>query len=119
MTSLKLPLWIAGILSLLHGLACLSPDMVKTLFDYEVKDTGLLALVAGLFISLGVVTVAAAANVERYGGLACAFALVQVVGVIILAWQWAVGTFTARNALASLIIAAVLAVWLWLAKPKA
>ena len=119
MDSLKWALWIAGILSLLYGLISLSPDWVRTVFDYQVNDTGLLALVAGLFISLGIVLVAAASNTPKYGGLAPVFALAHVVGIIILAWQLSVGVFTMRNALIPLILNAILAVWIWVARPKA
>ncbi len=115
---LRLPLWIAGLLSFLYGLISLSPALASSVFAYDVKDLGLLALVAGLFISLGIVTVAVASNTEKYGGLASAFVLVQLVAIVILLWKWLAGVFTARNALASLIIAIVLAVWIWRARPK-
>ncbi len=118
MGKLRLPLWIAGLLSFLYGLISLSPALASSVFAYDVKDLGLLALVAGLFISLGIVTVAVASNTEKYGGLASAFVLVQLVAIVILLWKWLAGVFTARNALASLIIAIVLAVWIWRARPK-
>lgn len=115
---LRLPLWIAGILALLYGLISLSPSLASSVFGYDVKDPGLLAISAGLFISLGIITIAVASNVDRYGGLATAFVLVQIVGIIILLWKWLEGVFTARNALVSLIIAVILAVWIWSARPQ-
>lgn len=118
MKNLKSALWVGGILSFVYGLASFSPSLVSSIFDYEVKDYGLLALDAGLFLSLGILMVAAASNTQKYGGLAGAFALTQVVGIAILVWQWIANVFTLRNALVSIILAAILAVWLWVARPK-
>lgn len=118
MNNLKSALWAGGILSFAYGLASLSPSLVSSIFDYEAKDAGLLALVAELFISLGIVMVAAASNTPKYGGLAGAFALVQVVALIFLVWQWSVGVFTLRNALVPAILAVILAIWFWMARPK-
>jgi hypothetical protein len=118
MTKLSLPLRISGILSLLYGVVTLSPSLASSIFAYDVRDLGLLSIMSALFLSLGVITLAAASNSDRYGGLASAFALAHVIAAVVLAWKWAAGVFTARNALVSLILEIVLAVWLWSARPK-
>lgn len=118
MNRLSLPLRISGILSLLYGIVTLSPSLASSIFAYEVKDLGLLSVITALFLSLGVITLAAAANIEKYGGLAPAFALAQAITALIAAWKWWAGVFTARNVLVSLVLAVVLAVWIWSARPR-
>lgn len=118
MTRLSLPLRISGILALVYGVVTLSPSLARGIFAYDVRDVGLLSILSALFLSLGVITLAAASNTDRYGGLASAFALSHAIAAVVLAWRWATGLFTARNALISLILEVILAVWIWSARPK-
>jgi len=117
MKNLKAALAVAGVLQLFYGVTFLFPDVASSIYEYVPADMGLLSLGASLFIILGIITLAAAAQAEKVAGLAWAFALGQVVGFVHLAWQYSANVFSLRTALPPAILTLVLAVWTWMAKP--
>ena len=69
-------------------------------------------------IGVGIIALAAASDVAKYGGLAWAFALGLLLSAINLVYFWATGAYTLRTVLAPIVINIVLAVWIWTARPK-
>lgn len=118
MEKVRTPLMVSAVYLILLGISTLSPSMTQSVFGYEVKDTGVLLTLSGLFIGYGIVVWSIASGADKYGGLASALVISLVVSIIFLLWGWARGLYTARSALVPVIINVVLAGWLWSAKPK-
>src|SRR5574337_529845 len=108
----------SAIYLLLLGLVTLSPNLVGSIFGYDVKDPGVLLVLSGVFLGFGVVVWAASASPEKYGGLATAIAVGLVIGLLFLLYGWMRGLFTLRNVGLPIIINVVLIGWIWSAKPK-
>lgn len=119
MRNLRTALYLDAIYLFLLGVSTLSPSLTSTVFGYEVRDPGVLLVLSSVFLGFGAVVWTMAANSEKYGGLASAVVVALVIGAVFVAWGWARGLFTARNALVPLIINIVLAVWIWSARPRA
>jgi hypothetical protein len=119
MEKVRTPLMINAVYLILLGLSTLTPSLTQSVFGYEVKDAGILLVLSGLFLGYGVVVWIMASDTAKYGGLATAQVIALVIGIVFLAWGWARGLYTARNAAVPLIINIVLAAWLWSAKSKA
>ena len=118
MEKVRTPLMVNAVYLILLGIATLSPSLTQSVFGYEVKDAGVLLILSGVFIGYGVVVWSIAGGADKYGGLASVQAISLVVSILFLLLGWSRGVYTARNALAPLIINLVLAAWLWSAKPK-
>lgn len=118
MGKLRTPLLVDAIYTLLVGLVALSPSLVRSVFDYEVKDQGVLILFSAALLALGVIIWAVAGNTERYGGLAPVLVLGLLIFEVLVLWGWGKGFFTARNVLVPFIINAILGIWIWTARPK-
>lgn len=118
MEKVRTPLMINAVYLILLGLSTLAPSLTQSVFGYEVKDPGVLLVLSATFFGFGVVVWTMAGNADKYGGLATAQMIALVIAVVFLAWGWARGLYTARNAVAPLIINIVLAAWLWSARPK-
>lgn len=84
----------------------------------EVKDVGVLLTLSSVFLGFAVVVWTVANNTEKYGGLATAFVAALLISAVFLAYSWVTKQFTARTALAPIIINLVLAYWVWSSKPK-
>jgi hypothetical protein len=81
---LRTPLQITAVYILLVGLSSLTPGIVRAVFGYDVKDTGVLLVLAGTFLGFGVVLWAIASDVGRHGGLATSV----VINIILVVWIW-------------------------------
>lgn len=84
MEKLRTPLQITAVYILLVGLSSLTPGIVRAVFGYDVKDTGVLLVLAGTFLGFGVVLWAIASDVGRHGGLATSV----VINIILVVWIW-------------------------------
>ncbi len=118
MEKLRTPLLVQAIYLILLGFFTLTPSLTLIVFGYEVKDAGVLLVLSGTFFGLGVVVWGIASNPEKHGGLAWALMAALIISAVFLIWGWTRGLYTARNALAPIIINIVLAGWIWWAKPK-
>ncbi len=118
MEKLKTPLMANAVYLLLLGLVTLSPNLVSSIFGYDVRDPGVLLVLSAVLLGFGVVVWAVSASPEKYGGLATAIVVGIVIGLLFLLYGWVRGLFTPRNVVLPIIIDVVLAGWLWSAKPK-
>ncbi len=118
MEKLKTPLMASAVYLLLLGLVTLSPNLVRSIFAYDVRDPGILLILSAVLLGFGVVVWAASASPEKYGGLAMAIVVGMVIGLLFQLYGWMQGLFTARNVVPPLIIGVVLTGWIWSAKPK-
>ena len=118
MEKLKTPLMANAVYLLLLGLVALSPNLVSSVFGYDVKDPGVLLVLSAVLLGFGVVVWATSTSPEKYGGLATAIVVAIVIGLLFLLYGWMRGLFTLRNVALPIIIDVVLAGWLWSAKPK-
>ncbi len=118
MEKLKTPLMANAVYLLLLGLVTLSPNLVGSIFGYDVKDPGVLLVLSAALLGFGVVVWAVSASPEKYGGLATAIVVGLVISILFLLYGWMRGLFTPRNVGLPIIIDVVLAGWIWSAKPK-
>ncbi len=118
MEKLRPPLQITAVYILLVGLSSLTPGIVRAVFGYDVKDTGVLLVLAGTFLGFGVVLWAIASDVGRHGGLATSVVIGLVLEILFLLWGWIGGMFTVRNVGIPVVINIILVAWIWSAKPK-
>lgn len=118
MEKLRTPILIQAIYLILLGLSTLNPSLTLIVFGYEVKDAGVLFVLSSMFFSLGAVVWAIASNPVKHADLAWALAVALIIGAVFLIRGWTSGLYTARQALAPIIIDVVLAGWIWWAKPK-
>ncbi len=117
MEKLRTPVMIYAIYLILLGLSTLTPSLAQSVFGYDIKDPGVLLVLSNVFFGFGVVAWSISSNTERYGGLAPAIMVALIIGIVFLAWGWARHLYTARNVLVPLVINAVLAIWIWSARP--
>jgi hypothetical protein len=118
-------LLLSAIYSILVGLIALSPSVVSSIFAYHVSDLGVLRVFAGSSLSFGVVllglymlvakeqALTASVRLEKYRGIAPYLAIAFAIHVVVLAWGWASGLYTARTVVVPLIIAIIFTVWAW------
>ncbi len=115
---MRTALLVDGVWVVLAGVALLFPSVGAAVFGYAVKDPAIFSGWGSSLVILGVIALVAAGDVERYGRLAWVFVGGLVLTVVDMAYFWAVGEYTARTALAPIVINAVLAVWIWAVRPK-
>jgi hypothetical protein len=115
---LKTPLMANAVYLLLLGLVTLSPNLVSSIFGYDVRDAGVLLVLSSVLLGFGVVVWTVSASPEKYGGLATSIVVGIAIGLVFLLYGWMQGIFTLRNVGLPIIIDVVLAGWLWSAKPK-
>jgi hypothetical protein len=113
---LRTPLQITAIYILLVGLSSLTPGIVRAVFGYDVKDTGVLLVLAGTFLGFGVVLWTIAGDVGKHGGLATSVVIALVLEILFLLWGWIGGMFTVRNVGIPVVINIILVGWIWSAK---
>ncbi len=118
MQKLKTPFMVDAVYLILLGLVTLSPGLVRSIFGYDVKDTGVLLVLSGALLGFGVVVWAASADPEKYGGLAMSLVVAIAISTLFLLWGWMRGLFAVRNVALPIIINVVIGGWIWSARPK-
>jgi hypothetical protein len=63
--TLRTPLILTSIYTLLIGLSTLSPSLVRAVYGYEVKDAGVLLVLAASFLGAGIVLWSIASDTEK------------------------------------------------------
>lgn len=116
---MRTALLVNGVWVVLAGLALLFPPVGAAVFGYAVKDPAIFSGWGSALVILGAIVLMASADVERYGRLVWVFIGGLVLTAVDLAYFWAIGQYTARTALAPIVINVVLAVWIWAVRPKA
>jgi len=113
MDRLKAPLYVNAIYFLILGASALSASVVLTLFDYEVKDSGILLVTAGAFLGFGAVLLGIAKDSAKHESLVGPIMTALMIFVVFLLWGWSRQMFTARNVVAPIAIDLALVVWMW------
>lgn len=116
MEKLRTPLQINAIYVLLIGLCTLAPGLVRAVFGYDVKDTGVLLVLSASLLGFGIVLWSIAGDPEKYAGLVTPIVIALVLFIVFLLWGWIGGMFTVRNVLIPLIINVILVIWIWSAR---
>ncbi len=116
MEKLRTPLMVAAIYALLLGLSTLSPSIVRSVFGYEVKDSGILLVLSASFWASGIVLWGIAGDPEKHGGLAWTVIVYFLIFIAFLLWGWGGRLYTLRNVVLPLIIDVVLVIWIWSAR---
>ncbi len=117
-SGLRAALQVNGVYTLIVGLLLFFPSLASSVFAYPVKDAAVTSGWGVGLITLGIVILSAAADVERYGGLAWAFTVGLLLSAIDLVLFWTTGAYSARNVLIPIIINVALAAWIWSARSK-
>lgn len=118
MQKLRTPLLVTAIVTFLYGISALSPSLVSSLYGYEVKDQGLLFILAASIFAFFVFVWGVASNPDKYGNLATHVVVGLAIFVVFFLLGWARNLFTFRNAVIPVVIDIILGVWIWTAKPK-
>ncbi len=118
MERLRVPLWVTTIVWFLFGISALSPSLVSSVYGYEVKDPGVLLVLAAALLGTGVILWGVASNPAQHGSLATVVIIALVIFVVGFLWGWVTNLYTLRNVVIPIIIDVVLIVWIWSARPK-
>jgi len=113
MDKLKVPLYVNALYFLILGVSALSASVVLTIFDYEVKDAGVLLVTAGAFLGFGAVLLGIASDPAKHGSLVGPIMISLMILVVFLMWGWIRHMYTARNVVAPIAIDLALIVWMW------
>src|SRR2546425_12420476 len=89
---------------LLLGLVTLSPNLVSSIFGYDVKDAGVLLVLSAVLLGFGVVVWAVSASPEKYGGFAAAIVVGVGIGLPFLLYGWMAGVFTPPNVVLPILL---------------
>lgn len=115
---LRPALLVAGTSAVVVGIILLFPSLSTVVFGRPVADPAVEAGWGTSIIANGILALAAAWNVERYGGLAGAYAAGIVVVTFGLLYFFLTGAYDARAVLVPLIINTLLIAWIWSVRPK-
>ncbi len=107
-SALRSALLVDGIYAIIVGLALFFPSLAAGIFARPVKDAAVTSGWGTGIITIGLLAIAAASDVSKYGGLAWAFVVGLLLAAIDLIYFWVTGAYTARNVLAPIIINVVL-----------
>ena len=118
MEKLRTPFQVYAVYYLLLGLTTITPSIAGAVFDYPVKDVGVLLVLSAAFLGIGVLAWVIAGDTKKYGGLASALVAVLIIAILFNLWAWFGGLFGARQLLVPIIIDVGLIAWIWSAKPK-
>ncbi|HEV8340393.1 MAG TPA: hypothetical protein VGR25_12180 [bacterium] len=118
MERLGTPLRVTAIATLLYGLSSLSPALVSSIYGYQVKDNGLLFVLAASIFAIAVLVWGIGSSPGQYGGLATHVVVALAIFVAFFLIGWVRHLFTFRTVVIPIIIDVVLGVWIWSARPK-
>jgi len=115
---LRPALQVTGVYTLLVGLLLLIPSLGSAVFAYTVKDVAAASGWGSALLSLGIVILAVAADVDRHGRLAWTVVAGLLISAFDLLYFFITGAYSARNVIVPIIINALLAAWIWSVRPK-
>jgi hypothetical protein len=111
-------LLVAAIYAIVVGFLLIFPSLGSEVLDRRVTDAAVWSAWGASLIVIGLLAVAVASNVEKYGGLAWAFAMGLLIATFDLLYFFLRGDYTARNVIVPIIINTLLIAWIWSVKPK-
>jgi hypothetical protein len=118
MERLGTPLRVTAIVTVLYGLSSLSPSLVSSIYGYQVKDNGLLWVLAASIFALAVLVWGIGSNPAQYGSLATHVVVALAIFVVFFLIGWVRHLFTFRTVVIPVIIDVALGAWIWSARPK-
>ncbi len=107
-----------GVYTVIVGVLLLFPSWASAMFAYPIKDAAVTSGWGTSIIALGLITLVAASDAEKYSGLVWALVAGLLLTTLDLGYFWATGDYTSRNVLAPVLINIALAIWIWSARPK-
>lgn len=116
--NLRLPMLVVGIYSVLVGIVLVFPAVAAAVFGRPTLDAAVESGWGTSILTMGLFALAIASNAKRYGPLAWISMAGLLLTAVDLAYFWATGAYTARTALAPLILNVGLSLWVWTALPK-
>ncbi len=117
-SGLRLPLLVNGIYGIIVGLLLFFPSLGAAVFARQVKDAAVVSGWGVDIITIGLLAVVAASDVEKYGGLAWVFVFGLLLSAVDLIYFWVGGSYTAQNVLIPIVINVALAAWIWFAQSR-
>jgi hypothetical protein len=87
-------------------------------YGYEVKDPGVLLVLAAALLGTGVILWGIASNPAQHGSLATVVIVALVIFIVFFLWGLVTSLYTVRNVAIPIIIDVVLIAWIWSARPK-
>lgn len=115
-SGLRLPFLVNGIYGVIVGLLLFFPSLGAAVFARQVKDAAVVSGWGVDIITIGLLAVVAASDVEKYGDLAWVFVFGLLLSAVDLVYFWMGGSYTAQNVLIPIVINVALAVWIWSAQ---
>ena len=115
---LRPALWVAGIYAIAVGVILHFPSLSVAVFDRPVTDVAVEAGWGSALVALGILVVAMASNVEKYGDLAAWLVLGLMVTTLDLVYFFVTNAYSMRTIIVPIIINAILIAWIWSARPK-
>ena len=115
---LRTPFLIQGVYAIIVGVFLLFPALASAIFAYPMKDAAVSSGWGASLTSIGLVALVAASDPAKYADLAWVFSVALLLGAVDLGYFWYAGSFVARQALVPVILNIVLAIWIWLTRPK-
>lgn len=112
-SSLRTALYVLAFYALAVGFLELFPSLSVPVFGRAIMDPAIESAWGVSLLTLGVLSVTVAMNVQKYGDLAWIFAASLVLGAADNAYFWTKGAFDARTIVPPIIINLVLAAWIW------
>ena len=115
---LRPALWVAGIYAIAVGVIQLFPSLAGAVFDRPVTDVAVVSGWGSTLIALGLLVLAMASNVEKYGDLAGWLVVGLLVTTLDLVYFFVTNAYTLRTIIVPIIINTILIAWIWSARPK-
>ncbi len=115
---LRPALLVAGIYALVVGIIQLFPSLAGAVFARRVLDPAVQSGWGSSLIAIGILAVAAAADVGRYGRLAGFFVLGLLITSFDLLYFFLTRAYDARSVIVPFIINVLLIAWIWSVRPK-
>ena len=119
MQSLRAPLLASGVYIILTGFTLLLPSLASVVLGMPILDAAVMSGAGSAILPIGLLAIFTARKVERYGGIAWFFVLAFLFGAIDVAVYWAMGAYSARSALAPILVDLALAWWIIAARSRA
>lgn len=109
---------VGGIYVLLVGILLLFPAWGAAVFGRPVMDAAVTSGWGAALIGIGLITIVAASDVTKYGGLAGVFVASFLISTLDLIYFWITGAYTARNVLVPVVLNVAIAAWIWSTQSK-
>lgn len=115
---LRPALWVAGIYGIAAGVIQLIPSLSVAVFARPVTDVAVTSGWGSTLIALGLLVVAMASDVGKYGGLAAMLAVGLLAITLDLVYFFVTEVYTLRTIIVPIIINTILIAWIWSVRPK-